>query len=228
MESGIKRYDLHVHSCYSPCSNLKPKTILKIVRRLELDGIAITDHNTIKGGMAVKKENKEKGFEVIVGEEISTNRGEVIGLYLNEEIEKGIDFFEAIDLIKRQGGLVVIPHPFSFGVIRKSVSSLNEAKDKIDAIECFNGRCFFPWENSKAKKLAKKFDIACTAGSDAHFWFELGNGITMFEKKFSLIEAIRKKKTFVAGTIKCAYLGRGLSLIVKVYQNFFKNGNGMN
>ena len=77
------KYDLHIHTHHSACSILKPKTILKIAKKVGLDGIAVADHNTIKGGQEVSKANKDKNFEVIPGIEVSTDRGHVLGLYVN-------------------------------------------------------------------------------------------------------------------------------------------------
>ena len=89
------KYDLHMHTHYSKCSNLKPEILLKIAKKRGLNGIAITDHNVVEGALKVKKLNKDKDFEVIVGEEISTDAGEVLAYYLNKEIKKGkfkVDF----------------------------------------------------------------------------------------------------------------------------------------
>ena len=81
------KYDLHIHTYNSACSILKPNTILKIAKRVGLDGIAVADHNTIKGGLEVSKANKDKNFEVIPSIEVNTDRGHVLGLYVNKEIK---------------------------------------------------------------------------------------------------------------------------------------------
>src|SRR3989338_9662557 len=104
-------YDLHIHTHHSSCSILKADTLLKIAKRVGLDGIAVADHNTIKGGVEVSKANKDKDFEVIPSIEVNTDRGHVLGLYVNTDIKPG-DFFEVSEEIKRQGGIAIIAHPF--------------------------------------------------------------------------------------------------------------------
>ena len=90
------KYDLHTHTCYSKCSNMKPDVLLNAAKKRGLNGIAVTDHNTIKGALEVKKLNKDKDFEVIVGEEISTTAGDVLAHYINKPI-KSTNFFELFD-----------------------------------------------------------------------------------------------------------------------------------
>jgi len=125
------KYDLHVHSNSSSCSNLKPSEILEIAKKRGLDGIAITDHNKIEGALKVAKLNKDKKFEVIIGEEIRTDKGEVIGLYLKKEILPG-SFYGVIEQIKDQGGIAVMAHPFAIG--RANVHD-EEVFSKVDVIE---------------------------------------------------------------------------------------------
>ena len=136
------KYDLHIHTRNSRCSGLSPKAVLKTAKKQGLDGIAVTDHNSIKGGLEVARLNKDKNFKVIVGSEIKTNKGEVLGYYLNKDI-KSRDFFDVIDSIHRQGGLAVIAHPFASGITRKGFHlNFKEIKKIIDGVEGFNGRCF--------------------------------------------------------------------------------------
>ncbi|MBR9677418.1 PHP domain-containing protein [Candidatus Woesearchaeota archaeon] len=192
----MKHYDLHIHTHYSKCSNLKPKTILKVSKRRGLDGIAITDHGTIQGALEVKKLNKDKNFEVIVGQEIMTDYGEIMGLYLKKPVITA-DLKEAVVQIKRQGGLVVIPHPVT---ITRSTWSfrypVEKLKDWLDAIEGLNGREVTLIGNHLAKLKAKKNTIAIIAGSDAHFSLEIGNCQTLFEGD-NLKNAIRNHQTSI-------------------------------
>lgn len=134
--------------------------------RRGLSGIAITDHNTISGGLEVKKVNKDRKFTVIVGSEIQTEVGDIIGLFLNEEI-KTRNSVEVIEEIKDQGGYVILPHPYRGHKLNKNVIT------KSDAIEIFNGRSTYE-ENNLALELAKKLDKPVTVGSDAHFACEIG------------------------------------------------------
>ena len=167
------KYDLHMHTHYSKCSNLKPEIILKLAKKKKLDGIAVTDHHEIKGAIQVKNLNKNRDFEIIVGEEISTNYGDVLAYYLNKKIDN-IDFYEVIDEAKKQGALVTIAHPFRTTLIHdhKFQLPIESVKDKIDAVECLNARTF-PGDNRRANLVADKLHIAMTGGSDSHFFFEI-------------------------------------------------------
>ena len=205
------KYDLHVHTHYSKCSNLKPELLLKIAKKRGLDGIAVTDHNTIKGALKAKKLNKDKRFEVIVGEEISTNAGEVLAYYVKKEIKKG-NFFSVLEEIKRQGALASLSHPFrtSLNPNHRFKYPIEKIKNKIDAIEVFNARNL-PGNNGKSQKAAKKFKIPGTAGSDAHFKFEIATAYTIFDG--DLRKAIKDNKTGFKGTILYGPFGGLLSFM---------------
>lgn len=208
------RYDLHMHTHYSRCSNLRPDTLLKLAQKRKLDGIAITDHHEIKGALEVKKLNKSKNFEVVVGEEISTNYGDVLVYYLSEKIYK-IDFYEVVDEVKRQNALITIAHPYRTTIIHnhKFQIPIEKIKNKIDAIECFNARMMYPSDNRKAEETADKLGIAKTAGSDAHFFFEIGTAYTIFDN--DLRTALKRKKTKVEGAIMLGAFGGALSYLRK-------------
>lgn len=205
------KYDLHTHTNYSPCSNLKPEVLLKTAKRRGLNGIAVTDHGTIKGALEVKNLNKDKDFEVIIGEEVSTQYGDVLAYYLKKEI-KTRDFFKMVEEVKKQNGLIIIPHPFRTSIKHRFKLPLNKVKGKVDAIECFNARNL-PGNNRKAKKAADKHNFARTGGSDTHFGFELGNGYTLFNG--NLRKALKDKKTKVNGTIKYGIISGVMSFFKK-------------
>jgi predicted metal-dependent phosphoesterase TrpH len=212
------KYDLHIHTHHSACSILKPNTILKIAKKLGLDGIAVTDHNTIKGGIEVKKANKDKDFEVIPGIEVSTDRGHVLGLYINKKINSR-NLFTVSEEIKKQGGIAILAHPFRFFPhLRAKIKDIN-IKKHLDAIECYNARTSY-FGNNSALKLAKKHNIAKTAGSDAHFSFEIGRCITIFNN--NLNKAIKQKKTKVEGSNVTGLLGSTFSFFNK---NLFRRWN---
>ena len=214
------KYDLHIHTHYSPCSNLKPEILLKFAKKKGLNGIAVTDHNSIKGALKVKKLNKDKNFEVIVGDEVKTNYGDVLAYYLQKEI-KSRDLFSVIDEIKAQTGLIAIAHPFRISINPKLKFRypLEKIKDKIDALECFNARTL-PGNNEKAQKMAKKLNIAGIAGSDTHFKFEIGTAYTIFNG--NLRKAIKQNKTSYKGTILYGPFGGLLSFLRNRIFNRFK------
>ncbi len=190
------KYDLHLHSRYSPDGTLDVKDIIRIARKRGLDGIAVTDHDTIRGGQEAVK-LKPEGIDVICGCEVSTDRGDVIGLFLTEEI-RARDHLEAIKEIHAQGGVAIVPHPFDS--IRGSAFWLTD-RDAclIDAVEVINARCVFRRSNASADKYADLYSIAKTGGSDAHFGAEIGNAGTLIEEGTTLIDAIARRSTMAFG-----------------------------
>ena len=200
------RYDVHNHTHYSSCSNLKPEVLLKVAKKKGFDGIGVVDHHTIKGALKVRNLNNDKSFEVIVGSEITTNYGDVLALYLNKDI-KSRDFFEVVEEVRKQAGLIVIPHPFrtSINTNLRFRYPIEKIKNEINAIECFNARMLPIGDNEKAQKLAKRLKIAKTGGSDAHFKFEIGTAWTAFEGEFR--KALKSKKTQYEGNITFGPIG---------------------
>jgi predicted metal-dependent phosphoesterase TrpH len=196
----MKKYDLHIHTHYSDCSINKPEDILRIAKKIGLNGIAITDHNSIKGAYEVKKLNKDKNFEVIIGEEIKTNYGEILALYIQEEIKKG-DLFDVIDNIKTQDGIIVIAHPFRQVPWLKFKYPLRELQGKVDGIEVFNSRNI-GFSNQKAENAIKGLKFARIGTSDAHIPSDIGNGYTLFNG--NLRKAIKTQATDAKGTTSSA------------------------
>jgi len=176
------KLDMHVHTCYSPDSTTPIKTLVKSIVKKGLDGIAITDHNSM--GAIKKAENEAKRITpspiIIPGMEIRTPEGEVIGYYLTEEV-KARNFSEVIDEIKAQGALVSIPHPFDS--LRPSAvnnpSLILSFRSKIDFLE-INGRAL-PWFNKRTITFAQKHGFKLVGGSDAHYLFELGRVYTEWD-----------------------------------------------
>tara|TARA_Y100000590_G_scaffold169152_1_gene193786 strand:+ start:5789 stop:6448 length:660 start_codon:yes stop_codon:yes gene_type:complete len=166
------KIDLHVHTGFSPDSFANPeKTVLKAIES-GLDCIAITDHNTIDGALEAKR---VFDTNVIIGEEIKSQGGEIIGLYLEESIPKELSALDTVKLIKDQGGLVSIPHPFDY--FRKSVidiNSLKEILDYVDIVESFNARNTLNKSNVKALAFARSNRIISSAVSDSHTLMEIG------------------------------------------------------
>lgn len=205
----MKKYDLHIHTNHSSCSRIKPKKLLRIAKKRGLNGIAITNHNTIKGGQEVKKANKDKNFEVIIGAEIKTNKGEILGLYLKKEI-KSRKAEEVIDEIHKQGGIAIAAHPFTWGILRKPCNFDKKELKKIDGFETYNARNMFRWENELAVQFAQKNKLAQTGGSDAHYYYEIGRAFTLFNG--NLRDAIKKRKTVIMGRIAPLPFGRAFSM----------------
>ena len=188
------KYDLHSHSKYSSDGILDPQKIIKVAIKKGLDGIAVTDHNTIRGGLEAK-EYETNEFKVIIGSEVMTTKGEVIGLFLSEEI-KSSNFYEVVDEIKAQNGIVVLPHPFDEW--RNASFPVKEDAKYIDNIEIFNSRCVREKYNHNASEFAKKYKLGATGGSDAHFANEIGHAGIIIETE-DVYEAILKNNLQVFG-----------------------------
>lgn len=195
-------YDLHIHSKYSYDSFQKIETIIKVAKKRGLNGIAITDHNTLKGGLEAFKINKDPDFEVIVGSEIKTEYGDILGIYLNEEI-KTMSFEEVVDEIKSQDGLVILPHPY------RQYETPENIIRKVDVVEGFNARVTKSF-NEKSSLLAEKYDKGKSAGSDAHLNYEIGKGRVIVEN--DLRNSLLNRKTKVVGNESNYYIAHGLSV----------------
>ncbi len=188
--------DLHIHSKYSPDSTVEPKTILKVAKERGLQGVAVTDHNTIRGGLETLKINNDPRFLVIVGSEIETDdKEDIIGLFLTKEIQS-TRTKEVIKEIKEQGGIVLWAHPYREG---KNLLPSNLIKS-VDVIEGFNAKTYES-QNLSAQQLAERYHKPVVGASDAHSASEIGNAATMVN--CSNIEAIKdsiiKGKTQIIG-----------------------------
>jgi len=189
------KWDLHSHTIYSKHwfwgydALNTPREMVKAAIKKGLDGLAITDHNTIKGGLIAKKIAKRyKNFTIIIGSEIKTLSGELIALGIEENIPKKLTLEETIERIHDLGGISIAPHPFGAYFFRRC---LGEKAIKTDAIEVFNAS-ITNGANQKALDLAKKFRLPKTASSDAHWTKNVGNAGVICENP---LEDIRKNRT---------------------------------
>lgn len=165
--------ELHVHTCFSPDSLMSLQQLAATCKRKRIDCIAITDHNTIQGAVAFKKHFPD--IRVIIGEEVSTTEGEIIGYFMRQGIKPGLSAAATIAAIKEQGGLVCVPHPFDrrrSGVLKER--ALQNNLDQIDMIEGFNARNLNDSANRAAFRFAKAHNKAMSVGADAHTYQELG------------------------------------------------------
>jgi glycosyltransferase involved in cell wall biosynthesis len=166
--------DLHMHTDHSGDCATPVEVLLSTAKAQGLGAIAVTDHNEISG--ALEAQAKADGIKVIVGEEVKTgSQGEVIGLFLTEKIERGLTLAETIAEIKRQGGIVYVPHPFDRLHSVPDYEHLLDVLDEIDAIEVFNPRIAFKPFNDEAVRFAAKYRIVGGAGSDSHVAAGLGS-----------------------------------------------------
>ena len=166
--------DLHMHTDHSYDCATPVEVLLAEARARGLGAIAVTDHNEVSGAHAAR--GKADGIAVIVGEEVKTaDQGEVIGLFIEEKIPRGMTLQETIADIKRQGGLVYVPHPFDRLHSVPDYEHLLDVLDDVDAIEVFNPRVAITEFNDEAARFAAKYRIPAGAGSDAHVPQGLGS-----------------------------------------------------
>jgi predicted metal-dependent phosphoesterase TrpH/glycosyltransferase involved in cell wall biosynthesis len=185
--------DLHMHTDHSYDCATPVEVLLATAKERGLGAIAVTEHNEISGALEVAA--KADGIKVIVGEEVKTgSQGEVIGLFITEKIERGMTLAETVAEIKRQGGLVYVPHPFDRMHSVPDYRHLLEVLDQVDLIEVFNPRIAIPEFNAEAVRFAAKYRIPAGAGSDAHVPQGLGSvRIRMhdFEGPEEFLESLR-------------------------------------
>jgi len=167
--------DLHMHTDHSPDCATPVDTLLESAVTAGLGAIAVTDHNEISGALEAR-DRAPKGLKVIVAEEVKTaDQGEVIGLFLEEKIPRGMSLAETIAEIRRQGGLVYVPHPFDRMHTVPDYSDLLDVVEEIDAIEVFNAKVAYAGFNEEAARFAAKYRIVAGAGSDSHVAQALGS-----------------------------------------------------
>jgi predicted metal-dependent phosphoesterase TrpH/glycosyltransferase involved in cell wall biosynthesis len=185
--------DLHMHTDHSYDCATPVEVLLAEARARGLGAIAVTDHNEISGAHAARA--RADGIEVIVGEEVKTaDQGEVIGLFIEEKIPRGMTLQETIADIKRQGGLVYVPHPFDRLHSVPDYEHLLDVLDEVDAIEVFNPRVAISEFNDEAARFAAKYRIPAGAGSDAHVPQGLGSvriRMREFDGPDEFLEALR-------------------------------------
>jgi hypothetical protein len=196
--SNLLKADLHVHTRYSEDSLSPPEKIAQHCIKRGINCLAITDHNTITGALEVKH---LAPFKVIIGEEIFTTQGEIIGYFLTEEIPPRLSPEETVARIKAQGGLSCIPH--SYDRFRSSSKLRPRALEKIipdiDLIEVFNSRTMLLRDSARALELARRHDLPATAGSDAHIVREVGSTymeIPEFNDAEQFRQALRQGQVF--------------------------------
>lgn len=191
----LGKADLHIHSNYSDGRPTIEEILDYVQDQTDLDVIAITDHDEIEGALKAAELVKEKKyrFEVIVGEEVSSNEGHIVGLFLKKKIEPHQPDHEVLKQIKAQGGITVAAHPFenmrfvdSNGLTMDGIGLVNLIHEKrgFDAVEIVNATPTLGEENTKAKFINRTLLFkAETGSSDAHIVEAIGKGYTIFEGK---------------------------------------------
>jgi predicted metal-dependent phosphoesterase TrpH len=180
--------DLHVHTIYSRDSLITPKDLVFYAKKRGLTAVAITDHNTVEGALKIAKETD---FLIIPGIEVSSRNGHIVGLNLQEPVEKGLSADETVDKIHEAGGIAVACHPFA--LFKGSLGKHTNAK--FDAIETINASAFlFNRCTKKAQEIADRFGLSRVAGTDAHYGPAIGYAYTLIDAE-PQVDAISKAIT---------------------------------
>ena len=170
------RIDLHVHTRHSHDSAAPVESVLKRCRDSGLGLVAITDHDNIRGGLEARERG---GLPVIVGEEIKSSRGDILGLFLEETVPPRLSPEETVKRIKDQGGLVGIPHPFDrVRPTAMGLRTLSEIVPWVDFLEGYNAHTILPWDNRRGVDFASLHGLPVVACSDSHSALELGRTYT--------------------------------------------------
>jgi predicted metal-dependent phosphoesterase TrpH len=186
--------DFHVHTCYSRDSSITLKQVISFAKKKGLDGVAITDHNTIKGALKLKT----RDIIVIPGIEVSTADGHLLGINITTPIAKKLGIEETIEIIHENGGIAIAPHPFSFYKSPPSRSVSN-----YDAIEVMNASSIpFSILTHFSKQFANDLDLPQTGGSDSHYAPEIGLAYSVVDSCSDvdeIVSAIKKGNVFASG-----------------------------
>jgi predicted metal-dependent phosphoesterase TrpH len=169
--------DLHLHTSWSHDCAVDPADLIMYAEAVGLGAIAVTDHNVFGGALETGELARDHDLVVIPGEEVKTDgQGEVIGLFLQEEIPAGLSFAETVAAIKAQDGLVYVPHPFDRLHSIPDPATLHRHLGEIDVFEVYNARLLFESYNDEALRFATKYNLTMGAGSDAHVLQGVGSG----------------------------------------------------
>jgi predicted metal-dependent phosphoesterase TrpH len=169
--------DLHLHTSWSHDCTVDPADLIMYAEGSGLGAIAVTDHNVFGGALETAELAEDHELIVIPGEEVKTDaEGEVIGLFLKDEIPRGMTFADTVAAIKEQGGLIYLPHPFDRMHSIPGAATLQRHLADIDIFEVYNARLLFEAYNDEALRFARKYNLTMGAGSDAHVLQGVGTG----------------------------------------------------
>jgi predicted metal-dependent phosphoesterase TrpH len=207
------KVDFHVHTCYSKDSLTPLEEVIEACQERGIDKVAITDHNTIAGALALLEMAPDL---VIVGEEIKTNVGEIIAYFVEDEVPKGLPLQEAIARVREQGGIVGVPHPLD-RLRREALgrTHLLSIIEQVDLLEVFNARTIFPSDNRRTLDLARERGLLASAGSDAHIACEIGHA-------YVEMPAFNNKEEFLRGLAQGQIVGHLTSPLIHLVSTWAK------
>ena len=193
------RVDLHLHSLYSHDGQSTLQELIQRCAECGLDRIALTDHNTVEGALALAEVAPDLA---IVGEEAKTREGEVIGLFITRRLPPYMRAEDVMDMIHEMGGLTYVPHPLDRHRSNFTTERMLELADRIDIVETYNAWCE-PAENQAAARLAVELGKVAATGSDAHAASELGRSwmeIDAYTNPQDFLEKLRRARHVVTAS----------------------------
>jgi hypothetical protein len=186
-KSMTRRYDLQVHTDASPCSSTPPRAVVAAATDAGLDGIAVTDHDTVRNVAAVR-DRAPPTLEVVSGVEVTTTEGHLLALGV-ERVPPQAAPVDVIEWVHDQSGVAVLSHPFD--ALREHYETdLSSLARVVDAVEGINSRCVLPRYNRRARSFAAAHGLPTTGGSDAHFPMEVGRAYT--DVSGEVLDAVRR------------------------------------
>lgn len=188
VKDSLLRVETHCHSAFSPDSLASLEGMIARARRIGLDRLIITDHNTLRGALKARSMAPDL---VIAGEEVLTTRGELLAAFVQDEVPAGLSPLDALRALREQGAFVSVAHPFDLQRHGWQIQDLEAILPLVDAIEVFNARCIRQEMNEQARDLALRRGIPGTVGSDAHSLRELGRA-TLLLTAFSDAAELRR------------------------------------
>ena len=187
--------EFHCHTCHSKDSLARIQDLLTTCQNKGLQRVVVTDHNSIQGALEAHALDPHR---FIVGEEIMTLQGELLGIFVRETIPAGLSAIKTIEILREQGAFISVSHPFdAFRDGHWEPADLLNIISSVDAIEVFNSRCLLPQFNTRAKVFAQQHNLPGTVGSDAHSLSELGTAtltLPNFNDAASLTKALSSAK----------------------------------
>ena len=204
----LLRVELHAHTSASPDCRLKPHRLVEVLAERGIDALAVTDHNTMDGAFALAE---LQAIPLILGEEIKSTEGDIIGLFLRQPIERDLSPAETVRAIKEQGGLVLVPHPFDS--LRRSAlgqPAIESILADIDVLEVFNGRTIRDRDNATAGAFARDHGLAASVGSDSHLVVEVGRSwqcLPAWDGPADFLQGLRAAELHTSLAPKWVHLG---------------------
>ncbi|MEA4907063.1 MAG: PHP domain-containing protein [Anaerolineaceae bacterium] len=216
------RVEFHCHSLYSPDSLNSLEGMIETAHKKGIDRLIITDHNTIAGAVRAHEMDPEL---IIVGEEIMTQKGELLAAFVKEEVPAGLEPEEALRRLREQDAFISVSHPFDHSRAGWAVADLEAILPYVDAIEVFNARCWHPSLNEQAMIFAGQHNLSGTVGSDAHMLFELGKAnllLPPFMNARELAAVIRDGQPETSMSQFWVHFG---STYAKLYKSVFRSSS---